>query len=213
MTACSSLDDFTLRGVSLAEVTYLGERAFEMAMPSTAFQDPQREQLTDRDYMAWLPIDFNDGTIEVDVASTLAADAPTYARGFVGVSFRIDSENRFENIYLRPLNSTADDQVRRNHTVQYFAFPDHVFDRLRRETPETYETYADIALGRWISMRIRITGDRAELYLDGQPRLAFLVKGLKLGAQQTGGVGIWIESGTVAYFRNLRVTHDPAQTP
>jgi hypothetical protein len=62
-------------------------------------------------------------------------------------------------------------------------------------------------------MRIRITGDRAELYLDGQPRLAFLVKGLKLGAQQTGGVGIWIESGTVAYFRNLRVTHDPAQTP
>jgi hypothetical protein len=176
-------------------------------MPASAYQDPARERLTGRAYMAWLPVEFGDGAIEVEVASDLASDAPTYARGFVGVSFRIDQIPRFESIYLRPANSLADDQVRRNHTVQYFAYPDYDFDRLRREAPETYETYADIALGRWIHMRIVVAGNRAQLYLDRKERPALIVNDVKLGANQRGGVGIWIESGTVAHFRNLRVTH------
>jgi hypothetical protein len=202
-----SVNDFRLSGVSLRETTYQGQPAIEMRMPSSAYQDPAKERLTDRTFMAWLSMDFHDGTIEVDIASDLAPDAPAYARGFVGVSFRIDAALRFENIYLRPTNSIADDQVRRNHTVQYFAYPDYVFDRLRKETPETYETYADIAPGRWIHMKIVVSGDRAQLYLDDKERPAFLVNGLKLGASQHGGVGIWIESGTVAHLRNLRVTH------
>lgn len=32
--------------------------------------------------MAWLPLDFHNGSIDVEVASTLAMDAPAYARGF-----------------------------------------------------------------------------------------------------------------------------------
>jgi len=118
-----------------------------------------------------------------------------------------DQIPRFESLYLRPANSLADDQVRRNHTIQYFAYPDYDFDRLRREAPETYETYADIALGRWIHMRIVVAADRAQLYLDRKERPALIVNDLKLGPNQRGGVGIWIESGTVAYFRNLRVIH------
>lgn len=203
----TSASEFRLSGSSLRETTYRGQSAIEMRMPSSAYQDPAKERLTDRTYMAWLPVDFHDGTIEVDIASDLAPDAPAYARGFVGVSFRIDSALRFENIYLRPTNSLADDQVRRNHTVQYFAYPDYVFDRLRKESPETYETYADIASGRWIQVKIVVSGDRAQLYLDDKERPAFLVNGLKLGVDQRGGVGIWIESGTIAHFRNLRVTH------
>lgn len=85
-------------------------------------------------------------------------------------------------VYLRPANSLADDQVRRNHTVRYFAYPDYDFDRLRREAPETYETYADIALGRWIHMRIVVAGNRAQLYLDHKERPALIVNDLKLGA-------------------------------
>lgn len=106
-----------------------------------------------------------------------------------------------------PINAVADDQVRRNHTIQYFAYPDYVFDRLRKESPETYETYADISPGRWIHMKIAVAAGRAQLYLDNKERPALLVNDLKLGADQRGGVGIWIESGTIAHFRNLRVTH------
>jgi hypothetical protein len=207
MTSIVSPADFVLSGVSLRAAMYLGQPSFEIRMPASAHQDPARERLRGRAYMAWLPKEFHDGAIEVEVASDLASDAPPYARGFVGVSFRIDQALRFENFYLRPVNSLIDDQVRRNHTIQYFAYPDYDFDRLRREAPEAYETYADIDLGRWIHMNIVVAGNRAQLYLDHRERPALIVNDLKLGQNQRGGVGIWIESGTIAHFRNLRVTH------
>ncbi|WP_206610295.1 hypothetical protein [Croceibacterium ferulae] len=199
------LNDFRLSGVTLRRSSYQGADAFEMRMPSSANQDPEREQLKDRNFMAWLPLDFQDGTIEVEVASDLAPDAPEYARGFIGVAFRIDQDGRFENIYLRPTNSISLDQVRRNHSVQYAAYPDFPFDVLRRESPEKYETYAEISLARWITMRVVVQGTTATLYLDGNSHPAIVVRDLKLGADQRGGVGVWLEAGTIAKFRNLRV--------
>lgn len=202
------LSDFVRAGVSLKHEDYLGKKAIKMQMPSEKFQDPAKEVLTDRTFMAWLPVDFHNGTIEADIASTLSHDAPAYARGFLGLSFRIDKEERFENIYLRPTNSQADDQVRRNHSVQYFAYPDYTFERLRKETPEKYETYADIATERWIHMKITVSGQQARLYLDHSPKPALIVNDLKLGSEARGGVGVWIESGTIAYFKDLKISSE-----
>jgi hypothetical protein len=204
--AQDQVEQFRRSGVTLRQSTYQGAPAFELTMPPTSYQDPRREKLSDRNFMAWLPLDFGDGTIEVEVASDLAADAPDYARGFVGLAYRIDAKGRFENIYLRPTNSTAPDQVRRNHTIQYAAYPDFRFDMLRAQSPEKYETYADISTGRWIHMRLVVKGPTAQLFLDRSSRPAFIVNDMKLPSGQRGGVGIWIESGTIAHFRNLRVT-------
>jgi hypothetical protein len=202
---------FRLSGVSLRPSVYQGSAAMALRMPASSYQDPAREALADRDFMAWLPVDFGDGTIDVDVASDLAPDAPAYARGFVGLAFRIDAKGRFENLYMRPTNSSAPDQVRRNHTIQYAAYPDFRFDQLRSKSPEKYETWADIATGRWIHMRVVVVGSTLHLYLDGAPRPAFIVDDMKLPATQRGGVGVWIESGTVAHFKNLRIA--PAAKP
>lgn len=201
----SSLGDFLLSGVSLEPSNFKGNPAFKITMPSEAIQDPQKEQLTDRNFMAWLDADFRDGIIEVEVASELEPHAPSYARGFIGISFRIDQAGSFESIYLRPTNSGAEDQVRRNHTVQYVAYPDYRFERLRREAPEKYESYAEIDLGQWIHMRIVVAGHIAKLYLDRKDKPALIVNDLKLPATQRGGIGVWLESGTVAFFRNLKL--------
>lgn len=202
--------DFRLNHVTLELESRREPPVFRMLMPKSATQDPTREQLADRDFMAWLPIDFGDGVIEVEVFSQLLADAPAYARGFIGVSYRIDDAGRFESIYLRPTNSVADDQVRRNHTVQYVAFPDYRFDRLRKEAPAKYESYADVSTGRWIAMRLVVKGARTELFLDRKPTPALIVSDMKLGESQRGGVGIWLESGTLARFRNLRIVQGRA---
>lgn len=190
------------RGVDLA----ISEDVLQVTMPQTAWQDPAREPLSDRDFLALVPVEFGDGTIEVEVMGSLAEGAPAFARGFVGIAFRI-TDGSFEKIYLRPTNGIADDQVRRNHSVQYAAFPDFRFDRLRREAPERYETAADIAPDRWIHMRIEVSGVQARLYLDHRPNPVLLVNDLKLGADRRGAVGLWVETGTVAQFRNLRITH------
>ncbi|MFS2221709.1 hypothetical protein [Pantoea sp. B65] len=200
------ISDFLLSGVAVEHGIFNGEPAFKMTMPAAAMQDPRKETLSDRNFMAWLPVDFGDGTVEVDVASELAADAPDYARGFIGLTFRIDHIGRFESIYLRPANSIAEDQLRRNHSVQYVSYPDYTFDRLRQESPEKYESYAQLDMGRWIHMKIVVSGQKARLYLDNTLQPALLVNDMKLGANQRGGVGVWLESGTVAWFRNLQVT-------
>lgn len=89
-------------------------------------------------------------------------------------------------------------------------FPIHsIVSTDRQESPEKYECYAELDLGRWIHMRIVVTRERAELCLDGNYRPALIVNDLKLGATQRGGVGVWLKSGTVAYFRNLKVTPAP----
>lgn len=201
--SCSS---FRLSGVQLEYGEFGGFSALKMTMPAEQIQDPEKEKLTDRNFMAWIPAEFSDGTIDVDIASDLIPDAPAYARGFIGVTFRIDNNGHFESIYLRPTNSVSEDQVRRNHSVQYVAWPDYRFDLLRQQFPERYESYAEINLRRWIHMKIVVSGQRAALYLDHNENPSLIVNDLKLGPQQCGGVGIWLESGTVAWFRELKIT-------
>jgi len=114
--------------------------------------------------------DFRNGTIEVKILSRLLKDAPEFSRGFIGVAFRIDDSNsQFECIYLRPTNGRADTQLRRNRSIQYFSFPDYKFERLRKEAPGEYESYADMGLNEWIKMKIEVRCNQVLLWKQPHP--------------------------------------------
>jgi len=154
-------------------------------------------------------LSFKNGTIEVKVLSRLLKDAPDYARGFIGVAFRInDSNTRFECIYLRPVNARVEDQVRRNHSMQYYSYPDFKFDRLRKESPEKYESYADMEMNKWINIRIIVKESQAKLFLDNNPQPSLIVNDLKHGAALSGTIGLWVETGTEGFFSDLKVYQD-----
>jgi hypothetical protein len=54
-------------------------------------------------------VSFHNGTIEVKLRSKLLRDAPDFARGFIGVAFRINEDNsEFECIYVRPGNARVE---------------------------------------------------------------------------------------------------------
>jgi hypothetical protein len=160
-------------------------------------------------------VNFKNGTIEVKVLSRLLKNAPAYARGFIGIAFRIDDKNaKYESIYIRPTNGRADDQVRRNHSVQYYAYPDFKFDKLRQISPEKYESYADMGLNEWITMRIEVQGKEAKLFLNNSKQPVLIVKDLKLGENtdgtsrdnREGGIGLWVEVGTEGFFKDLKIS-------
>ena len=154
-------------------------------------------------------VDFRNGTIEVKVLSRLLKNAPDFARGFIGIAFRInDSNTKYESIYIRPTNGRADDQVRRNHSIQYYSYPDYKFDRLRKESPEKYEAYSDMALNRWITMRIEVKGTQAKLFLDNNKQPSLIVNDLKHGGGLSGGIGLWVDVGTEGFFSDLRIYKD-----
>ncbi|MDP3667083.1 MAG: hypothetical protein Q8R50_10415 [Sediminibacterium sp.] len=152
-------------------------------------------------------IDFRNGTIEVNVLSRLLKNAPDYARGFIGIAFRInDSNSKFESIYIRPTNGRADNQLRRNRSVQYFSFPDYKFDRLRKDAPGEYESYADMGLDEWIKIRIEVKGQQAKLFLNDNKQPTLIVNDLKHGDNSSGTIGLWVDIGTEGFFSNLKVT-------
>ncbi|MFN8346964.1 MAG: hypothetical protein U0X91_18320 [Spirosomataceae bacterium] len=151
--------------------------------------------------------DFQNGTIEVKVLSRLQKNAPASSRGFIGLAFRIGDKNeKFESIYLRPTNGRTDDQIRRNHSIQYFSFPDYRFDKLRKTEPEKYESYADMGLNEWITMRIEVEGSKARLFLNNAKYPSLMVNDLKLGENNRGSIGLWVGNWTEGYFKDLKIT-------
>lgn len=154
-------------------------------------------------------IDFKNGTIEVKVLSRLLKDAPDYARGFIGIAFRINESNtKYESIYIRPVNARVDDQVRRNHSIQYYSYPDYKFDRLRKESPEKYESYSDMEMNKWINMRIEVKDAEAKLFLNNTSQPSLIVHDLKHGADNAGAIGFWVEVGTEGFFKDLKVSNE-----
>jgi hypothetical protein len=200
-----ALDDparLVLRDVNVAKVTHEGRTALQVL-------DPAPEAPHGGEQLALIPdVEFGDGVIELDVASEVLPTAPPDARGFVGLAFHVVEEGRrFECFYLRPTNGRADDQVRRNHSVQYISHPEYPWHRLRKESPEKYESYADVIPKQWIHVKLEVKGDKARFYVNGAEQPTLIVNDLKRGAGK-GKLALWIGGGTDAYFSKLRVSAD-----
>jgi hypothetical protein len=150
--------------------------------------------------------DFENGTIEIELAGEPAPDADPSMRGFVGVAFRADTAaGGYECFYLRPTNARAEEQLRRNHTAQYVSHPEYPWYRLREESPGVYESYVDLEPGAWTPVRIEVDGTNARLYVNDSPQPVLVVSDLKRG-KTSGLIGLWLHSSTVAHFRDLRIT-------
>jgi len=168
------------------------------------------QDFVDSNTFVVLPVVFGDGEIAVDLLGKLLPTAPDVARGFVGVAFRVAPGcSAFEAVYLRPTNGRAEDPERRRRAVQYVAYPDWTFDRLRRETPGRYEAGADIGPDEWHRLRIVVAGAQVRVYLDADGGAApvLTVDDLKLGPTARGAIGLWVDIGTDGYFADLRIVH------
>ena len=188
------------RNVKTEQVTYKGRKALRVA-------DAAAAGVADGIQLVILnKTEFQDGVIEIDLTGEPAATAGGGARGFVGVAFRVAADAaKYECFYLRPTNGRADDQVRRNHSTQYISYPDFPWPRLRKEFPEKYESYVDLVPGEWTKVKIEVRGDKARLYVHDAPQPVLVVNDLKQGQSQ-GQIALWVGTGTVAHFTNLRVS-------
>jgi len=203
-----SLDGITVTSGGRAElVTYRGRRAIHLIV------SPDHAAPTDDIVANLAGSDFANGTIEADVAGAPRAGAAGDARGFIGIAFRVQpGGQRYENFYVRPTNGRADDQLRRNHSVQYTSEPDFPWPRLREETPGKYESYADLEPGVWTALRIVVSGRRGELFVNGASQPCLIVTDLKLGDTH-GSVALWAHSSTDAYFSRLIIRRTRAEAP
>jgi hypothetical protein len=212
--ALATTDGLRLHNATAEAVTFKGKRGVRVAVAPEVARRPEylAGQIEPEAHARIEGLEFSNGVIEAEVAGSPAEGAYPGARGFVGIAFRLqtdqapDGPQTYDAFYLRPTNGRAEDQERRNHSVQYISHPDWTWSRLRRETPSRYEAYVDLLPDTWTKIRIEVRGAQARLYVRDQPQPVLIVNDVKSGPSAKGAVALWLGPGTVAHFRNLAVT-------
>lgn len=201
---------FELHNVTGSIIKFEGEYVLKIERDLNAipFDSNNVEKTVDEAHYAKLLNldDFENGTIEVMMYSQLQKPAPySGIAGFIGMFFRVaKNDSSFESIYVRPKVGRVNNQLFRNHAVQYIAYPNYKFDTLRKIAPFRYEGSAPVALNEWIKMRIEVNGETAEMFINDAKYSTFVVDKL-LGTNKKGGIGLYVDIGTIGYFKKLKV--------
>jgi len=203
---------FELHNVTGSVINFQGKKVLkiERDLKALPFDEKNLEQtVDDKHYARLLDIDdFENGCIEVKMYSQIQNPSPyPPAAGFIGLYFRIkEDDSAWESIYLRPKVGRINNQMARNHAVQYFSYPDFKFQTLRDKFPAgSYEGSAPVALNEWITMRLEINGETAEMFINDMKYSSFIVNKM-LGNNKKGYVGLYVDISTTGYFKDLKVT-------
>ena len=60
-------------------------------------------------------------------------------------------------------------------------------------------------LNEWITMRLEINGETAEMFINNMKYSTFIVNKM-LGTSKKGSVGLYVDIATIGYFKDLKVT-------
>lgn len=149
--------------------------------------------------------DFINGTIEIDVKADLLRDAPSHARGFIGIAYHCtDTTDHFECFYIRPTNGKdCIDPIRKQHACQYFAYPGYTFSYFREFGITQYESPIDsIALNEWAHIKAVIQNEKASFYVN-DVRVLQVTSLLK--ENKGNKIALFTDIGTAGYFKNLQI--------
>ena len=148
-------------------------------------------------------VELGEGTVDVDLKGKGRDEA-----SFLGVAFNVSDAKRFEAVYFRPFNfgraGDKDGQPSRAHAVQYVAWPEHTWEKLRHEKPLAYEAAVapEPDPSGWFHARVEVTKAKVRVWVDGAKAPCLVVERLGRGAH--GKVGLWVDSKDGA-FRNLKI--------
>jgi hypothetical protein len=95
-----------LRSVTAIPAEVAGRRALRVELTdAVTLKGQPGVDYVDMPTFVIIPGSFTNGTIEVDILSRLNGKGPADARAFAGVAYRVTADaDRFEAVYLRPLN-------------------------------------------------------------------------------------------------------------
>jgi hypothetical protein len=211
MTGFHALDDLpagaSMNSVTAESVNIRGRRALRVGLTEATASGVPGLDYVDQPTFVLIPTDFRNGIVEVDLLSRLADGAPDYARAFAGLAYRItEGLESFEAVYVRPLNGAKVDPPgpRAQRAVQYFAYPEWNFERLREEYPDgRYESAAHIGPDEWIHLRIDVQDGGLRASVDGIQVLDLVET---KGEEARGCIGLFVDIGTEAFFSNLSIT-------
>lgn len=135
-------------------------------------------------------VNFTDGEIELDMASTTGND-------FVGLAFRIKDAHHYETLYFRPASSGT------INAVQYMPAKKDDFDWWDYES-DKYQAKAILPLKGWFHAKVVIKGRQLTVYVDHQSKPAMVRTDLDPGFK-SGFVGVWFGNSAACAYKDLTI--------
>lgn len=200
-----NLDINNLKAVhtTISNVEFEGEKVLRVVKSEKIME------FDENTYAKLIDSTFHNGIIEVKMLSRLLPDAPDFARGFIGIAFRInDDDTKFESYYVRPTNGKTNDPIRKAHGCQYFSYPKYTFSYFRDHNITKYEAPVNIDLNEWIKLKAVIEDSKAIFYINDEPNPILIVDDLIHDNHLTGSIGFFVDIGTEAFFKDLKITYN-----
>ena len=135
-------------------------------------------------------LNFTDGEIELDMASTTGND-------FVGLAFRIQNAHHYQTLYFRPASSGT------INAIQYMPEKQEDFNWWDYEA-DKYQAKATLPSTSWFHIKAVVKGNRLTVYVDHQSKPAMVYKALD-PELKSGSVGFWFGNSTACAYKNLTV--------
>jgi len=199
-TKYDSLDDLIPVHTIVTQEVIEGEKVFRVTKKDKIMQFDENTIVKLKD------IGFHNGIIRVKMLSRLLPDAPDFARGFIGIVFRVNqNDSEFESFYIRPTNGMTEDPIRKAHGCQYFSYPGYTFAYFREFGITEYEAPIYNRLNEWVQLTAIIQDEKAEFYLNEEKKPVLVVQSMKHGKDARGSVGFFSEIGTEAFFKDFEV--------
>jgi sugar lactone lactonase YvrE len=139
-------------------------------------------------------VDVENGVIEVDVA----VDG---SRSYPGIIFRMQSEENYERLYIRPHRSPLYPDA-----VQYTPVINRVAG-WQLYNGEGFTAGAEIAENEWLHLKLEYKGSQARFFLNDMEEPALVMHELKHGVSR-GSVGVLGPANGTACFSNFRYRTD-----
>ena len=145
-------------------------------------------------------VQFDTGVIELEIRGE---NNP--GKSFVGVAFNIENDSTFEAVYFRPFNFQSEEQIRREHSVQYICEPKNTWRYLR----DNYEGQYEAEFPRqpdpdnWFAVRIKIDESLVTVYDTSNEQELLSVE--RLRSQKSDRIGMWTGFNSKGDFRNVKI--------
>ncbi len=145
-------------------------------------------------------VSFDEGTVQIEM---LGENNP--GKSFVGFAFNIQNDSTYEVVYFRPFNFVAEEQLRKEHMVQYIFHPEFTWKKLRETRTGEFEN--EIVNppdpDHWFTAKIEIGKSTVKVFVNNSNDATLEVT--RLAQIKSDKIGIWTGFNSSGSFRNLKI--------
>jgi hypothetical protein len=196
-----------LRSVTAVPAEVAGRRGLRVELTdAVTLEGKPGVDYVDMPTFVIIPASFTNGTIEVDILSRLNGKGPADARAFAGIAYRVTpGADRFEAVYLRPLNGRRRARPARVTSVPFSTSPTPTGSSTgcASSTRGTTKRARTSALTNWITLKLDIDDTRLTASVNETETLTL---GETKAAPVAGAVGLFVDIGSESFFSNLKIT-------